>query len=1282
MKVLGPTTTNTTNSKGKKKERRHSANIQVGSMAFDLEIPTELEEAARADAQADANNANGNQKKKRKSIALLLEDEEFLMAKDGADVEVWFPIRRIHSHPRQCCAIMCGMWILSFGALILLSVAFGTIAFDIGVPFYDRSEINEQREDAYAATQRDADYVATVKSTADGSSKCVHEAPTILTRNGTLVQGPPPGTNCQRATQQRINILYISTDRTSNILTSDKLTQIHQIEQEFLARQQLSQYCYLVPSNYTAFTTRDPIEIVSAVEASANATEFNHVSCARINSVLNHMDPLFFDPDSGLGYHLLVEDVVPQEYTLTQDYIDDVAQFWSNYTTETYDLTPFPAAVQTVGQQIVLPNIFHQVVSSDYTLGSTKAIGVISSYDMGLPLNGYSSSSQATVDQYADAGTWLWEEYDEFLKNAGFDGVEVYFSDTEGAMMDAETGYLAIQSFLLFPASLLFVLIYLIYMQDSFFIGFIGVMQIMLCFIPGLILYRYVFQVTYLGVLNLIAVYIILGIGVDDLFVFCDQWKHRADERRFDQRLQKTFNVASRAMFTTSATTFISFVTNVGSVFPAVSCFGLFAAILVLVNFCAITMFFPAAFGMYYKHIRTHWWDHPSRILCCQFGRPWTDDVYDPSAQTTSALGSAKQSTGTQKSTTTDQQDNNKVNDSKEVDPTVTATDKKSDQEEEEEEESEEVKTASNETTTAEDTNTQEEEQPDEHHVSESRLVTFFRDTWAPIIIKLRFPIVLLFIGVFVGAMIIAARLEPDESAPNTLPSDNVYSQYTDILLKYFARSGNPQAINSYWISGINPDEPIDRTGTSDTNTTDYGRANYVDCSTYNPTTPEAQVWALKTCQDMFWGNVTEFHGASTDFGIEGKYGPRQRKILTDRVPYTDQWYYSLVSCPHQGMRDWLLTDAGCNRLTERGLPCHNETAARPNCVTWDTNGNSCEPYPVPSEHYAGLLEKFLTDPNMDATTRLTNYDKYFREIFIAEEPELDDEHIEKILQKDFSCRRAEGLVLLAMSSTGTLDQSFEQNYEDGLELYERWDEWSIQMRKFAPQEMKATMQTSNGVWSYYFLNETLIGETYRSIGLAMILSFIILSLVGGNPIMAFFSVGTIFFIVVDVFAFTVLMGWKLGVLEAVNYVVVIGLSIDYTVHLSEAYTESRAKDRRGRVIKMVEEMAVSVLSGAISTLGATFFMFFAPNLFFVKFAAFIFATIILSCLYALTFFPALLSIVGPVGEVGNVCYWIGKRWRKFRHKETMKYLETEQFSRRELAERVRTGEITDEIWV
>ena len=218
---------------GPKPGRRATVHLEVGSMAFDLDVPEEFADST-----------------KRKS---LMNDEEFLQAK-GEDVTIWMPVRRINSNTCQCCGIMCGMWILSFVVLVVASMALGSIQFDIGVPFYDRAEINEQREDAYLATQRDADFVATIKNTADGKSVCVHDAPTIMTRNGTLLEGPAPGENCQLASTQSLRIMYISSDRESNILTTENLQQIHKIEQEFLAHTHLSKYCHLIPSNYSAFT--------------------------------------------------------------------------------------------------------------------------------------------------------------------------------------------------------------------------------------------------------------------------------------------------------------------------------------------------------------------------------------------------------------------------------------------------------------------------------------------------------------------------------------------------------------------------------------------------------------------------------------------------------------------------------------------------------------------------------------------------------------------------------------------------------------------------------------------------------------------------------------------------------------------------------------------------------------------------------------------------------------------------------------------------------------------
>ncbi|CAM9786530.1 unnamed protein product, partial [Ectocarpus sp. 8 AP-2014] len=99
--------------------------------------------------------------------------------------------------------------------------------------------------------------------------------------------------------------------------------------------------------------------------------------------------------------------------------------------------------------------------------------------------------------------------------------------------------------------------------------------------------------------------------------------------------------------------------------------------------------------------------------------------------------------------------------------------------------------------------------------------------------------------------------------------------------------------------------------------------------------------------------------------------------------------------------------------------------------------------------------------------------------------------------------------------------------------------------------------------------------------------------------------------------------GWKLGVLEAILFVMVVGFSVDYTVHLSDAYLESESEKRTDRVKDMLTHMGPSVLSGAISTLGTTFPLLFAYFTFFLKFGTVIFFIIAQSLLFALTFYSA-----------------------------------------------------------
>ena len=95
---------------------------------------------------------------------------------------------------------------------------------------------------------------------------------------------------------------------------------------------------------------------------------------------------------------------------------------------------------------------------------------------------------------------------------------------------------------------------------------------------------------------------------------------------------------------------------------------------------------------------------------------------------------------------------------------------------------------------------------------------------------------------------------------------------------------------------------------------------------------------------------------------------------------------------------------------------------------------------------------------------------------------------------------------------------------------------------------------------------------------------------------MSILSIGSI---VASVMAFAVWNGWRLGVLETIIFVMIIGLSVDYVVHFADSYLECPSPSRGERTQFMLTKMGVSVLSGAVTSFGASFFLTLTQNKFF-----------------------------------------------------------------------------------
>lgn len=149
---------------------------------------------------------------------------------------------------------------------------------------------------------------------------------------------------------------------------------------------------------------------------------------------------------------------------------------------------------------------------------------------------------------------------------------------------------------------LVLVYVYMMIQIRSVFVASCAMFQILCSFFGGNLVYRYIFPnddgfgyKNYFTLFEALAIFIIIGIGADDCFVFLDIWKEY-ETKSVDtvQRLSATWAHAGKAMLVTSLTTFSAFLTNLNSDFSFIQAFGAYCALIVLLNYIMVMTFFPA----------------------------------------------------------------------------------------------------------------------------------------------------------------------------------------------------------------------------------------------------------------------------------------------------------------------------------------------------------------------------------------------------------------------------------------------------------------------------------------------------------------------------------------------------------------------------------------------------------------------------------------------------------------------------------------------------------------
>ena len=160
----------------------------------------------------------------------------------------------------------------------------------------------------------------------------------------------------------------------------------------------------------------------------------------------------------------------------------------------------------------------------------------------------------------------------------------------------------------------------------SIFLSSFGMLQVIFIFPISLFIYKDIFQIIHYSVLQMLVIFILLGISADNFFIFNDAWTQALAFPKltedFDKRMAFTYRRAVSAIIITSATTAIAFLSTCFSPLMPIASFGVWAFTCVAINFALTITMFPCILSFHECYIRYKCctsYQFYKYICCCIF---------------------------------------------------------------------------------------------------------------------------------------------------------------------------------------------------------------------------------------------------------------------------------------------------------------------------------------------------------------------------------------------------------------------------------------------------------------------------------------------------------------------------------------------------------------------------------------------------------------------------------------------------------------------------------------
>jgi protein dispatched 1 len=710
-------------------------------------------------------------------------------------------------------------------------------------------------------------------------------------------------------------------------------------------------------------------------------------------------------------------------------------------------------------------------------------------------------------------------------------------------------------------ASILAVWVYMSLHTGSVFIASLGMFEILASFPVSIFLYRVFFRVSYLGNIQILSVFVVLGVGADDVFVFFDAFKQSAYEPYEVSgttltRVLYTARRASKAIFVTSLTTAVAFAATAMSKVMPISAFGALSAIMIFVLFAVNVLFFPPALVLYDRWVRNaarRRANGEGKLAACLGGF----GCVGPPGRDVAARADDADDVGSESSG--------------DVAVVVGVDDASSSS-------SDGAGALSSDASLGSGRRGRRESRMD---VAKLRPIEwFYREPFHACVAHpvIKFFVVASFAALLAVGVKMASELETPAEQEAWYPDTHLMQSFSNNRRRFMSSDEDRVVpVDLFWGLGGMDIEGVDKYDPRQRGVLELD-------ATFDASSEAAQLFLVAACD--FLKNAT--------CDADGCGGPGSD--LVRKKNGKD----ARVVCPMAAFRKYV----------EEVL---------------------VEPFPVTGLHTSSFAAKLQT---FVASTHGSPYSSHLG---------FDE---------------SGALMFVRVSTESTL--VFPTTAKTSRPVFDVWSAFVDDLNARAPRGVGNAKQTAYYTWTWMKTQEALVENTFQGLIICFCMAFVVLLLSTMDLRAGMIATVTIAGVVTTVMGVGVrgIMGWDLGIGESIAAVILIGLSVDYCVHLANAYCEAPAScdTRELRVQHALMTMGISITASAVTTIVSGSVLWLCILTFFSKFAFLITATIVSSFAWSLFFLPSALAAFGPPGRYSwsslrPAQEWLVRKWQELRAK-------------------------------